>query len=569
MTRRLSLLLLTGLFALLWQFSFPAPSTGQDLPIPQTVPNAERGYVIFETRCANCHGISGGGDGELAPQSVNPPTAFSNPDHRLTAVPSELFNTIKNGRLTRGMPLFGEGSGNPLTDEQIWDLVALITSFSTPTDSIVRGQQIAAGEPPPANLAFWATQSNAMALQALEETGAFPTDLDESDQLALIDYLRTGSYSYFDVALLYAPIEEANISGTVSNGTTETAVADLEVTLRGFTPEFAEAINLQGTTDADGRYSFDLRQVPPNLIYIVSTEYNAVSFASMTDQINRLMPNADFPITVFDTSTDSEIIYVEQLQIILDFIEDDVQIAELYTFSNLDNAVFIGTGGDPTLGTVQFNLPAGATQIQFQRGFSIDNFVPANDVLQTGTGWADIEPIRPGRGTASMLVTYRLPFSPGMSIGHPLPHFVNQASLLIPDTGVVINGNGWELLNSDILEIGPVSNYFNSNIQSASTLNIALNGRPRVVRDALGNSIANRSQQRELILGSIGLLIAGLVIYYLLFANQSRKTSADQMLQAILELDNAYEIGQVQQEKYQQLRQAYKAELMNIWSKGD
>ena len=38
------------------------------------------GIVIFQQRCANCHGITGLGDGQMAAQAVNPPTPLANPE---------------------------------------------------------------------------------------------------------------------------------------------------------------------------------------------------------------------------------------------------------------------------------------------------------------------------------------------------------------------------------------------------------------------------------------------------------------------------------------------------------
>lgn len=537
----------------------------QEEPVPTSVPVAENAATLYDNRCANCHGSRGNGDGAIAAQSINPPTAFANPAYRQTAVPSELFTTIKNGRLSQGMPLFGPGSSDPLSDEQIWELVALIYSLATPPEAIERGRELAEGNEPPTNLAFWATQSNETVLATLRDAGALPEGLSESDEIALIDYLRTGSYVYIDPALLGAPLETATISGTVINGTTKTAVANQSVTLRAFTSDFLEASTQTTTTNPDGSYRFDLVSVPPDWTYIVSTEYGGIPFASGTGQLSRANPSADFLLTVYETTTSSNDIIVEQIQIIVDFLEDAVQIAELYTFSNLGTAAFIGEEGELGRGTVRFELPAGATNVMFQRGFNIETFRPAPEVIETDSGFADVEPVRPGRGTSSMLVTYRLPFRPGMTVAHPLPYSVSSAALLLPNAGTEVAGDGWSLVSEEILQIGRVSNYVNSSIQSADVLRFEINGRPRLVRDADGNTIVNRSSQRELVVGLVTLAAVGVFAYWLLKQTKRDEQTAEQLLHALAYLDSAYENGEVTQQQYVQRRRALKADLSDLW----
>ncbi|MEM7333498.1 MAG: cytochrome c [Chloroflexota bacterium] len=555
------LLLFGGLF---WQ---NGRSTAQDLPVPSTIPNAERAIPIYENRCANCHGPNAMGDGELAPQSIQPPTAFADPAYRQTAVPAELFNTISNGRLTAGMPLFGEGSSNPLTDEEIWDLIALIYSFSTPPESVARGAELANGEPPPENVAFWATVSNEIAQTTLNDQGVLPTDLPIDDQLALIDYLRTGSYQYVDLALLNAPIEAAVVTGNISNGSTETAVGGLQVNLRGFTLNLEQTIDLTTTADESGNFQFDLEQIAPDWVYILSTSYNEYDFTSQPSQIERSNPAVDLPITVFDTATDPSAIVVEQVQVIVDFVEGNVQIAELYTISNFAPSLFVGTNGVPETGVFQIELPAGATSIQFQRALgATGNFNAAPEIVQGGVGWVDTIPLNPGRAVSEILVSYILPFEPGMTIAHPLPYVTDQAVLILPDNGVEIQGNSWQFQGTQRVPIGQVNNYVNTSL--TNVLSLQLNGRPSTVRDLEGNTIIQRNNQNEFIWGSLAIVVA-LGAIFAAFRQPNQSTGLDTpegVLQHLAELDDAYEANQISRAQYIQQRQALKADLIEMWT---
>lgn len=571
MTQRHTLffiIFLLGLLLFIGGFLLYQPSSAQEQPVPTAVPNAERALSIYSARCANCHGPQGAGNGELAAQSINPPTNFTEASYRQTAVPAELFSTIQNGRLSQGMPLFGEGSSNPLTEEQMWDLVALIYSFSTPSDSIARGSELANGETPPANLPFWHTTSNQTALQTLIERDVLSEDLPLEDQQALIDYLRTGSYQFVDVALLTAPIETAVITGTLFNGTTETAVSDLEVTLQAFTLDLAEVANTTTTADADGTYRFDLEEVGPDWVYLLSANYQGYDFSSAPAQLSRSNPAAELPITVYDTTTAEQSVAVEHVQLIIDFVETGLQVAEVYTLSNLSDSLFVGPEADPDSGTVAFALPAGAMNVQFQRSFGVEsNFTAAPNIIQQGNGYVDTFPLPPGRGVMEILVTYTLPYDTGLTLAHPLPYFTNQASLILPDNGVLVSGDGWQFQGQEVVPIGPVNTFINNSMQTADVLTLRLDGRPGTIRNAEGNAIIQRNLQRELIIGSLALLATAIFLftaYSYQSANQA-STSADALLQQLAHLDDAYAKGTIIRTHYLQKRAAIKAALIDLW----
>lgn len=88
-------------------------------------PDPVNGATIYAARCANCHGSLGMGDGELAADLPNPPPAIGSTDYLATTDPFTIAQTIYNGNLENGMPGFGpEVNSNPLTDQEIFDIVA-------------------------------------------------------------------------------------------------------------------------------------------------------------------------------------------------------------------------------------------------------------------------------------------------------------------------------------------------------------------------------------------------------------------------------------------------------------
>ncbi|MCA9924837.1 MAG: cytochrome c [Anaerolineales bacterium] len=556
-------------------------TTAQEVSVPEAVADAERGLLLYETRCATCHGLTGDGDGERAPQSVQPPAVFSDPAFRLTAVPSEMYNTIMNGRMDQGMPPFGPENSNPLSDQDAWDLIAAVYSFSTPGDSFQQGQELFATEInleadiDLTDLSFWATQSNETIADRFRSEGILLNDgLTDDEVLALIDFGRgMMSYTYTDPLAAAEPIETAVVSGEITNGTIEQTAGDLVVSLRAFTQELQESYNVTTTVGIDGRYTFDLEQVPPDWIYLVSTEYKGFQFSSSPAVISAASPELDMPVTVYDTTTDAGVVSIDQVHTIMTFVDDLLEVTQFYRFTNGEPALYVGPTGNVADGTVEIMLPAGAQNATFERGFgSMESFIPAAEIIQTETGWADTLPLRPGQGVFDLLVTYALPYEDGMRFAHPLPYPVTQGTLVMPDAGVELEAQGWALTSRDEFSGGTFLNYTNSNMTGVDALSFVLNGEPEQVFDVQGNVMPVRNETNDLIIGGASLLVA---VGAAIFMVQSWRTQADdieddpdELLAAIVELDEDFEAGEVSRAEYEEEREALKEALMDIWEDG-
>lgn len=102
----------------------PAEVKGIANPVPANTTNLASGKLIYEDRCARCHGDQGNGDGPDASMYRTPPGVLSDSRVIGAETDAEIFWKIKTGR--RPMPAFG----NELSDQQCWQLVDLIRSFA-------------------------------------------------------------------------------------------------------------------------------------------------------------------------------------------------------------------------------------------------------------------------------------------------------------------------------------------------------------------------------------------------------------------------------------------------------
>jgi mono/diheme cytochrome c family protein len=81
---------------------------------------------VYTDRCAHCHGDTGKGNGPDAQKHNTKPTDFTDADQENARTDGELFYQISEGH--RPMP----GFKSRLSEEQRWQLVLLIRSFSNP-----------------------------------------------------------------------------------------------------------------------------------------------------------------------------------------------------------------------------------------------------------------------------------------------------------------------------------------------------------------------------------------------------------------------------------------------------
>jgi mono/diheme cytochrome c family protein len=585
---------------------FAARVAAQEPVLPQTPPDAALGLDLYAERCANCHGEAGQGDGPLILQMGGQPPMPFDAAYRREARPSTMFEQITHGDLTVGMPPFGPASSNPIPEAGRWDLVAGVYSLATPAEDVAAGQviyeaQCAAchgddgrGDGPEAGtdpvlidltaLDYWFNRSNETVHSALTP-GAIPAhdyEVADDDLWRVVDFARTFSYVYADPAAPAALIPAGTIAGNLSNGTTGETLANTDVTLRAFTPDFVQTLTLTTTTDVNGNYRFDVTDVAPDWVYIAGAGYEDLSFSSAADQLSPQQSTLELPIEVYERSTDASGINLGQLHVVMEFVEDRLRISELYIINNNQNAVFVGESGDPAQGTVEIALPAGAENLSFLRAFgSLDSFLPANDFVPTERGWADPLPLRPGPGALNLLVRYELPYRSGMTVAHPLYYDTASSTIILPDTGVSVTGPSWvEQPPQQFGQGDTFRNYSRAAIPAGEPVTIQLEGRPQMVSGAEGTSL-NLNTPVELLIGGAAFLLAagaGVILWqswrgrrevdeeWVAPADVGETSDTQEaLLKEIAELDDAFEAGQIEEADYQRQRAELKERLAAIW----
>lgn len=120
------------------QESSPPPPTGGEQPVPKqrgrvfSEQQLQQGKLLYQKKCALCHGESGDGKGSAADLVDPKPRDFTSGTYKLRSTPSgelpadeDLFRVI-----TRGMPGTAMPSWSHLSEEERWNLVAYVKTFS-------------------------------------------------------------------------------------------------------------------------------------------------------------------------------------------------------------------------------------------------------------------------------------------------------------------------------------------------------------------------------------------------------------------------------------------------------
>ena len=563
------------------------PGLAQTGELPLAPPDAAAGGTLYLERCANCHGPTGAGDGELAVNLPAPPASLREPEVYRTLVPAEMFDLITNGRLEQGMPPFGPTSSNPIAIADRWNAIAAVFSLGLDEAALADGAQLYAascsechgddGATLPASsladLDYWSQNSNQMVFAALPAVAEHTYDLSAEQLLTVVDYTRTFSFLTAEQAAALRNIEVVTVSGQVSNGTTGTPLPGaVSATIRAFAGQTL-AGEFSADVTSDGTFSLTIDNADAEWIYFADVEYDQVTYVSPVGEASQAAPQVDLPITVYDATSSAAGVTIQHIIVVIEFLDDAIAVSELYSFSNNVPEVFIGETGNPEEGTVAFFTPAGVQNLTFQRPMGTTNLIPATEVIATGTGYADTLPLRPGRPSSNLLVRYTLPYDRSLQFAHPVAYDVGSVVVSMTDVGVTLDeANGWQRTTGTGMGADTMT-YIGQPVAAGNAFNFTLEGRPERLTDESGNQLLVRDDTTELIIGSFAVLLGALGAVFLLQRARQGNTIEDRflageredLLEALADLDDDYATGQLGEGKYQRQRRRLKAQLQDIW----
>lgn len=496
-----------------------------------------RGKTVYEASCAKCHGA----DGKSSP-SVN-----------LTdqSVMAKLTQNDIAGFINKGIGTMS-GLGGAIGDADTYAVAAYVRTFTFPV-----GQLAAAA--PTSTLA--ATPASTPA----ERGTATPEGTPASTEVSTVTA---------------TPAEAAgNISGKITNGSGGAIPTDLKAVLHTFdhdttTQQFNEAATQEAPV-ADGAYLFANLSMAPNRAYYVSVDYAGTTYES-----DSAIPQKDgkttydLPIIIYDITTDKSGLAADQVHVILDYSKPDVvQVVEFFIITNPGTKTIVpAEKGAPV---IQVALPKDYANLQFEQGAIGDRY------LKTADGFADTGSVAPGAQKYQIVFAFDLPLpKPGLFGGQkleftqPLSINAKAVSVLVPE-GVTLSSSTFSPGGTQDMGTGGKFQVYNAvDLEAGTNLDIVASGAPQTAaQPATG---ANATQNIIIGVGALGavLILAGVWLFWrerrrvdetddedLDDEDELEDEDMDEILDAIVALDDQFKAGNLSEEAYQERRAQLKAKL--------
>lgn len=579
----------------------PTPVPTQGPLFPAQAPNLQMGAVIYAEKCAPCHGATGLGDGPQAAQLPVPVAALGLPEVASNASPADWYLTVTLGNMEKFMPPFAS-----LNEQERWDVVAYAQSLSSTPEQISQGEELFKENCDSCPTDFFANQEEMAALSRddlvslLTEGGegipALGEELSQDKLETVAAYLRTLSVDASSLAAEPAPDTQSEsssaegtpqpgeataeaplvpirfgpVSGMLVNGSGGDVPAGATVTLHGFdhttdpnsTPQ--EVVTKTVEADANGAFTFDDVSYPEGRIFLAEASYKDVVFQSDLVVVKADMDEVTIPdITVYDSTTDSGGLVVEQLHVSFDMAtEGGVQVFELFTISNQSDKAYVFSTDGSSLPFMP--LPAGATNVGLELSQDSAPLMPTE-----GGDYA----MPPSQDFYSIIAYFDLPYDKSLELNQSLALPISSALIIVPE-GIKVQSD--QLTDEGIQQTQQgfnVQMFSGTALSAGSQLEMTLSGKVK----ATGEGAASDSRQTLLIgAGAFGvvLILAGVWMFMrdrgnpdeedFEDADENEFETAEEVMDAIIALDDLHRAKKIPDEAYHQRREELKSRLKEL-----
>lgn len=585
----------------------PTPEP-QDLGYPRNAPDLALGAEIYAANCTECHGIDGGGNGELVQSGEVPVmTSFRDPETARNQTPAEWFDTITNGRIENLMPPWR----NALTEEERWAVALYTYTLAYTPEQLADGETIYNAEcadchgltgvgdgeraveltRPVGDLTDQIEQvslSDQVVYTIVTEgqgsqMPAYADELSDDQRWAVTAYTRSLALTNIDApnrqveppaetpeatAETEAAAAELTITGSVINGTaTGTVPDDLTVSLRLFDPQMNMDVFEQPLAE-DRSFSFEDVPRGDDLRYIVTVPYRDRIFSSEVAIAES--GSLELPITIYEFTEDPEVIQITRMATQIQALGDGLQMTQVILFENTSDRLYTTSQAleDGRFASVAVSLPPGGVVVGF--GAEQDRYLfVAEDSLVVDTA-----PVLPGEEHLVQL-TYFVPYQRGAVIEQPVNYVLDGAvRVLIPGGTVNATSEQLEMLEPETLDNTTYTVLGSDlSLQPGEAISYELSG--DVGAAGIANATGRQSSPTFLFgLLGMGIGLAVVLVGVVIFMTRRRESPradaeadsqlTDALVRQIAELDDDFAAGEIDETAYQTQRDRLKARLAEL-----
>ena len=320
----------------------------------------------------------------------------------------------------------------------------------------------------------------------------------------------------------------------------------------------------------DGKYEFTNIPADTTTVYLVTVDYNGVTYNSVPASFDGTLFLFDLPITIYETTDDLNVLTITQTHLQFDFsTAGQVQVMVLYVIINSGgNSVIVPSDGT----SIPFiQIPEGAASVQYQLAQS------SSPLLNAANGFA----LLPGADLQyGIIATFTLPYTNRLVFAQPFSLPVSSATIIVPE-GVKVRSDQLTDGGTQASSGTPVTTYHlyqASSLASGSTLTLTISGMP-------GDKAGFVLDQRTWLMigvGAVGLILIGLGVFLFLRDRKLRKLEEEfegddvegdedalgddreSIMDAIIALDDQNKAGDISKEAYEKRRDELKDRLKNL-----
>lgn len=235
---------------------------------------------------------------------------------------------------------------------------------------------------------------------------------------------------------LSAAENDANgvISGGLINGTTGKPVPDVEVILKRY--EGDEQRDEQKTlSDVQGKFYFSKLDRSAGRAYFLYTKYKGVEYSSATIEFKDQKQEIPSDMTVYDTTDSDQKISVVMHHVMIEPKEGALWVKELMIVENRGNRVYVGAHeiAPDKKETLRISLPPQAQELELLRGLMNCCIVEMQD------GFADTMDIKPGK--KEIQFAYKVDYkASSLNLSRRINLMTDSLDFFIPDQGIRAKG---------------------------------------------------------------------------------------------------------------------------------
>ncbi|MDQ3954545.1 MAG: hypothetical protein M3285_03230 [Actinomycetota bacterium] len=347
---------------------------------------------------------------------------------------------------------------------------------------------------------------------------------------------------------------DAVIRGRVVHGKTDRGLPNIVVTLLGARDDGSGRIKEESNSGRDGSFAFPKVEIDPQMTYTVEAEYDDGLFVGENIAIED-GEASPIDLELWDTTPDPAAISIARHHVFVLRNSDGVGVLESVTVTNETEEAYVGRaatmGGDtgPGTPTLGFGLPPQAI------GGRVD--ILSSDinrlyVTETDFGFAATVAIPPGETTTifgyaaegtggSYDISRRILYPTEELATFVTDPFVVQSNRLAPDKDETIRGRTYNVWRStEPLDPGDL-------VPLAAV--------------AEGSSSSGLETGAVIGLGALALLIAAAFMWRKRGSAPAPKTTREDLLTAIAELDLKKDVGDISAEEWAARRASLKSRL--------